>query len=115
MRFSLFLFIFCLVLSNVVSAATLCCVAAQEQQVEQMESVSMDEMPCHEASDNEPSGSPDISPDLNCECQGCFQFSHVIDGVFGSEVHNAIREFFYHDGFLSSDLDPIYYPPRFIS
>lgn len=108
MRLVSFLLTFCLIFSNVASAAMFCCADIDEPQIEQEA-----KMPCHDAADASESQVPDA--DHECECQGCAQFAHLAEPTLAAHLSGFSVKLFDLRGFVSSDPRVIYHPPKHIS
>lgn len=108
MRGLLVLLISCLVLSNAVSATGICCLAMEKAQNGLVEN-----MPCHDTSDID--NNQDIEQHKSCQCQGCFQFSNLVDADKRTFFPVVLVQHHYNNLFTPPDPDRIYYPPKRIS
>lgn len=71
------------------------------------------EMPCHGSADVDQIQSADSEHE--CECQGCVQFSSLVEQAVDVRGSSPSLKLFDHDNFISSDLNAIYHPPKYIS
>ena len=118
MRRLLILLISCLVLSNVASAAMVCCMDMENMDKSQNEQAA-GEMPCHDASSDHASADNDDNQHSDaqnqCECQGCAQFSHIPEQSMLTKSAVSPAQPISHDSFISSEPDTVYHPPKLIS
>ena len=94
----------CMVLSNVANAAKLCCATMETQHIEHST-----DMPCHDMADS--NGDTQATPQHDCECEGCAQFS-VVEQDSDASLKASPSQITFNPDFVSVNPSSIYSPPR---